>query len=180
MSIPMAIKLEKKNINFNNNKDEIIIQKKVNKNNKIRSNSLNNAIKRNNNNYDIKNLTNRNTIKENSFPFLNEIPLIKDLDKIDYQNLICKTFQNYNKSQKIINNNNLNGNSTLKEIKIKEMTLFLKKCKVGLDEVTFNKIFQLFQDYKNKVINDEIIIQKIDNYLKNNDELLNLFKSVIS
>ena len=60
------------------------------------------------------------------------------------------------------------------------MTLFLKKCKISLDEITFNKIVKLFQDYKNRVINDEVIIIKINQYLKNNDELLNLFKTIIS
>ena len=79
------------------------------------------------------------------------------------------------------NNYNLNeNNSIIKEIKIKEMTLFLKKCKISLDEITFNKIVKLFQDYKNRVINDEVIIIKINQYLKNNDELLNLFKTIIS
>ena len=181
--IPLAIKLEKKNnnINFNNNKNEIFLQKKINKKNKIRSNSSNNVIKRENNQYEVQNLTNRNNIKENSFPFLNQITLIQGSDNNDYKDQICQTFQNINNSQKIINNYNLNeNNSIIKEIKIKEMTLFLKKCKISLDEITFNKIVKLFQDYKNRVINDEVIIIKINQYLKNNDELLNLFKTIIS
>ena len=60
------------------------------------------------------------------------------------------------------------------------MTLFLKKCKISLDEITFNKIVKLFQDYKNEIINDNDIIQKINYYLKYNSELLNLFNNIIS
>ena len=60
------------------------------------------------------------------------------------------------------------------------MSFFLKKCKVYLDQIVFEKIVKLFQDYKNEIINDNDIIQKINYYLKNNSELLNLFNNIIS
>ena len=60
------------------------------------------------------------------------------------------------------------------------MTLFLKKCKISLDEITFNKIVKLFQDYKNRVINDEVIIIKINQYLKNYEILENKYVYKIS
>jgi histone deacetylase complex regulatory component SIN3 len=101
-----------------------------------------------------------------------------------YTKKICRTYQNQKLSQNRINNNNngdnLNGNSSLKELKIKEMAFFLKKCKVYLDKITFENVVKILQDYKNGFINDDGIIQKIKNYLKNNSDLLNLFNNIIT
>ena len=181
-----GIILEKKNsnINFNSNKSEkeLIIQKKkqIDKN-KIRSNSSNNVIQRENHKNEIKNLTNRNNGKEDILLIFKDIPLLQGIENIEYNNQICQTYQNQkNLKNIIINKDNINGNVCLKELKMKEMSFFLKKCKVYLDQITFEKIVKLFQDYKNETINDNDIIQKINHYLKNNSELLNLFNNIIS
>ena len=91
-----------------------------------------------------------------------------DNNSDECDNQICQTFQN------------LNGKTDLKDIKMKEMTLFLKKCKVYLDQSTFEKVVKVFQDYKKGIISDNIIVDKIEQYLKNNTELLNSFKNIIS
>ena len=181
-----GIILEKKNsnINFNSNKSEkeLILQKKkqIDKN-KIRSNSSNNVIQRENHKNEVKNLTNRNNGKEDILLIFKDIPLLQGIENIEYNNQICQTYQNQkNLNNIIINKDNINGNVCLKELKMKEMSFFLKKCKVYLDQITFEKIVKLFQDYKNETINDNDIIQKINHYLKNNSELLNLFNNIIS
>ena len=63
---------------------------------------------------------------------------------------------------------------------MKEMTLFLKKCKIYLEQNTFDKVVKVFQNYKNGIITDNVIVAKINKYLKNNTELLNSFKNIIS
>ena len=60
------------------------------------------------------------------------------------------------------------------------MTFFLKKCKVYLDQITFENVVKIFQDYKKGIINDNSIIQKMEIYLKNNSDLLNLFNNIIT
>ncbi len=60
------------------------------------------------------------------------------------------------------------------------MTLFLKKCKIYLEQNTFDKVVKVFQNYKNGIITDNVIVAKINKYLKNNTELLNSFKNIIS
>lgn len=189
LDIPHEIVLSNRysNINFNSNKSEkeLFLHKKINEMNKIRSNSSNNAvIKRDYYKNEIKNLTNRNNGKEEIFQMLNEKPLPQGqgVDNMDgYNKKICRTYQNQKNSQKRINNNdNLNGNASLKELKIKEMTFFLKKCKVYLDQITFENVVKIFQDYKKGIINDDSIIQKMKNYLKNNSDLLNLFNNIIT
>ena len=166
----------KNNINFN--KNEIMAQKKINKN-KIRSNSSNNVIQRKNDNQEIKNLTTRNKVNENNLPIFNELQFEQNIDKIDYKRQICQTYESQKNQQKNINNN-INGNMNIKDSKIKEMSLFLKKCKIYLDQSTFDKIVKIFQDYKNGIINDDIFMEKIKKYLKNNNELLVLFKNIFS
>lgn len=178
ISSAINIKNKNKNINFND-KNESLLQKKLNdKNqNKSRSNSSNNVIIKENNFNEIQNFATRyKNGNENSFPLLNEKPLINNIynnfDNINNNaicdNKICQTFQN------------LNGEIDLKDIKMKEMTLFLKKCKVYLDQSTFEKVVKVFQDYKKGIISDNIIVDKIKQYLKNNIELLNSFKNIIS
>ena len=182
--ISSAINLKNKNkniqkINFNN-KNEIFFQKKIIEKNKNRSNSSNNVIIKDNNKKEIKNIKNRRNGNENSFPFLNKMPFLKDMgvDNPEFYIQICKTYQNQKKLQK--NKDNNDNINSLKDLKVKEMTLFLKKCKIYLEPNLFDKIMKVFQDYKNGSIPDDIIIQKIKEYLINNNELLNSFKNIIS
>jgi len=129
----------------------------------------------------MKNFTNRNNGKEDMLLIFKDIPLLQGIENIEYYNQISQTYQNQkNLKNIIINKDNINGNVCLKELKMKEMSFFLKKCKVYLDQIVFEKIVKLFQDYKNEIINDNDIIQKINYYLKNNSELLNLFNNIIS
>ena len=60
------------------------------------------------------------------------------------------------------------------------MSIFLKKCKIYLDKTIFDKILKILQDYKNGIINDDLIIEKFKQYLKNNNELLKSFRNIIS
>ncbi len=142
--------LEKKNsnINFNSNKreKELILQKKkeIDKN-KIRSNSFNNVIQRENHKNEMKNFTNRNNGKEDMLLIFKDIPLLQGIENIEYYNQISQTYQNQkNLKNIIINKDNINGNVCLKELKMKEMSFFLKKCKVYLDQIVFEKIVKLF------------------------------------
>ena len=165
----------KNKINFNNNGNEIYL-KKLNEKNKVRSNSSNLMVQKEIAKNGRKYLTNRNNGKENTYPLINECLEGKDSGKPDYKEQMCQTAQNQQNDQ----NNDKNEKDDLKDIKIKEMTLFLKKCKIYLEQLTFEKIVKIFQDYKHGIINDEIIVQKVNHYLKNNNELLNLFKNIIS
>ena len=166
------------NINFNNNKNKVFFQKKLIMKNKVRSNSSNNVALKKIYNNEIKNLTNRNN--ENSFPLLKEELFVKDINISEYNSNICKTYQNQKKLQNINMKDKLNRKNSLKDLKTKEMTLFLKKCKVYLDKTTFDKIVKVFQDFKYGNISDEVIVQKLNLYLRNNNELLILFKNIIS
>ena len=74
----------------------------------------------------------------------------------------------------------MNGNICLKELKMKEMTFFLKKCKVYLEQNIFDRVVKLFQEYKKGILTDDGMIQKIKHCLRNNSELLDLFKNIIS
>ena len=160
------------------NKNDIILQNNFNEKNNIRSYSSNNVIYRKSlNNEKTKNKfnSNRNIGKKNSLQIFNSMPL-NNADNFDCRNKFCQTFQKSNE-----NNDNINGGSLcLKELKMKEMTFFLKKCKVYLTQTTFGKVVKLFQEYQNGIITDEGLVQKINHYLKNNPELLNLFKNIIS
>ena len=167
-----------RNINFNN-KNKVFFQKKLVMKNKVRSNSSNNATIKEFFNDEMKNLTNRND--ENSFPIIKEGPFIKNINSSEYNMNICKTYQNQKNLKKRINmKDKLNGEISVKELKMNEMTIFLKKCKIYLDKITFDKVVKLFRDYKNDIISDELIVEKLNLYLKNNNGLLNLFKNIIS
>ena len=186
LNISSAKYLENKNNNleqiYNNeqyeDKNDIILQNNFNEKNNIRSYSSNSAIYRKSlNNEKTKNKfnSNRNNGKQNRLQIFNSMPMNND-DNVDCRNEFCQTFQINNE-----NNDNINGGSfCLKELKMKEMTFFLKKCKVYLAQTTFGKVVKLFQEYQNGIITDEGLVQKINHYLKNNSELLNLFKNIIS
>ena len=186
LNISSAKYLENKNNNleqiYNNkqyeDKNDIILQNNFNEKNNIRSYSSNSAIYRKSlNNEKTKNKfnSNRNIGKQNRLQIFNSMPMNND-DNVDCRNEFCQTFQINNE-----NNDNINGGSfCLKELKMKEMTFFLKKCKVYLAQTTFGKVVKLFQEYQNGIITDEGLVQKINHYLKNNSELLNLFKNIIS
>ena len=186
LNISSAKYLENKNNNleqiYNNeqyeDKNDIILQNNFNEKNNIRSYSSNNVIYRKSlNNEKTKNKfnSNRNIGKQNRLQIFNSMPMNND-DNVDCRNEFCQTFQINNE-----NNDNINGGSfCLKELKMKEMTFFLKKCKVYLTQTTFGKVVKLFQEYQNGIITDEGLVQKINHYLKNNSELLNLFKNIIS
>ena len=186
LNISSAKYLENKNNNleqiYNNeqyeDKNDIILQNNFNEKNNIRSYSSNSAIYRKSlNNEKTKNKfnSNRNIGKKNSLQIFNSMPL-NNADNFDCRNKFCQTFQKNNE-----NNDNINGGSfCLKELKMKEMTFFLKKCKVYLTQTTFGKVVKLFQEFQNGIITDEGLVQKINHYLKNNSELLNLFKNIIS
>ena len=189
LNISSAKYLENKNNNleqiYNNeqyeDKNDIILQNNFNEKNNIRSYSSNSAIYRKSlNNEKTKNKfnSNRNIGKQNRLQIFNSMPMNND-DNVDCRNEFCQTFQTFQINNE--NNDNINGGSfCLKELKMKEMTFFLKKCKVYLAQTTFGKVVKLFQEYQNGIITDEGLVQKINHYLKNNSELLNLFKNIIS
>ena len=169
------------NINFNNNQNEINLQKKLEEKNKIRSNSSNIAMLKNNRNQKLKGKSNTNRVKEkvNSLQIFDPKLFFQGLDNNNELNKqICKTQQN----QKKIENkkNNLKGSACVKELRIKEMEFFLKKCKIYLDQTNFEKLLKIFKEYKNRIFTDEGIIQKMKYFLENNSELLNLYNKIIS
>ena len=186
LNISSAKHLENRNNNINTiynndqygNKSDIYLHNKFNEKNNIRSNSLNNVIYRKSlNNERVKNRynSNRNIGKQYSLQIFNSMPLIN----VDNADCNKKFYQTYQKNFE--NNDNLNGGSfCLKELKMKEMAFFLKKCKVYLEQTTFDKVVKMFQEYQNGIITDEGLVQKINHYLKNNSELLDLFKNIIS
>ena len=186
LNISSAKHLEKKNNNINaicnndqyENKNDIHLNNKFNEKNNMRSNSLNNVIYRKSlNNERVRNRfnSNRNSGKQNSLQIFNSMPL----NNIDNTDCNQKFYQTYQKNFE--NNENINGGSScLKELKMKEMTFFLKKCKVYMEQTTFDKVVKIFQEFQNGIITDEGLVQKINHYLNNNSELLNLFKNIIS
>ena len=185
LNISSAKHLENKNNNlehiYNNeqyeNKNDIILQNNFNEKNNIRSYSSNNVYRKSLNNEKNKNKfnSNRNVGKQNNLQIFNSMPL-NNADNVDCRNKFCQTFQKNNE-----NNDNINGGSfCLKELKMKEMTFFLKKCKVYLAQNIFSKVVKLFQEFQNGISTDEGLVQKINYYLKNNSDLFNLFKNIIS
>lgn len=176
--IATPITLDNKyNNNQNDDKNDIFILKKISEKNQKRSNSSNSVVLReimNNEKLKIKSYANRNNGKDNSLQLFNSSPYMQGLECDEYKRQVCQTYQNIDK-----NNGDENGNYCLKELKMKEMSFFIKKCKLYLDQVTFEKIMKIFQEYKNGIITDEGIIKKVNHYLKNNTELLNLFKNII-
>ena len=166
--------ITKKNINFNSYKNINTYQRK----NKIRNNSLNNNIIKNDiinndikylikNNGDEESKENKNIISE---------PLLEFSNKYNFDTQICKTFQN-NKNGQI--NNNINDNNFINELKMKEISFFIDKCKGYLDNESLDIIYQFYKTYKDKIIKDKDIIKQIKFYLKSNDILLNLFNNII-
>ena len=190
LNISSAKNLENKKTNLeqycNNHqykdKNDIPIQNNFNEKNNIRSYSSNNVIYRKSlNNEKTKNKFNskRNIGKQNYLQVFNSMPL-NNADNIDCRNKFCQTFQKNDENNENIDDNINGGSFCLKELKMKEMTFFLKKCKVYLSQATFGKVVKLFQEYQNGIITDEGLVQKINHYLKNSSELLNLFKNIIS
>ena len=176
ISAPITL-VNKYDNNHHDDKNDIFIQKKISEKNKKRSNSSNSVVLKdimNNEKLKIKSYAKRNNGKDNSLQIFNSSPYMQGVDNDEYRKQVCQTYQNIDKI-----NNDENGNNCLKELKMKEMTFFIKKCKLYLDQITFEKIMKIFQEYKNGIITDEGIIKKINHYLKNNTELLNLFKNII-
>ena len=186
LNISSAKHLENRNNNidaiYNNsqydNKNDINLHNKFSEKNNMRSNSLNNVIYRKSlNNEKVKNRynSNRNIGKQNSMQIFNSMPL----NIVDNAECNKKFYQTYQKNNE--NKDNINGGSfCLKELKMKEMTFFLKKCKVYLEQTTFDKVVTMFQEFQSGIITDQGLVQKINHYLKNNSELLNIFKNIIS
>ena len=161
----------KRNINFNSYKNINTYRRK----NKIKNNSLNNIIKKEKINNDIKYLIKKNNwknrTKEKDYIKLNLNPLLDGSDNFDFNNQICKTFQN---------NKNINiNNNCIKELKMKEIAFFIEKCKTYLDNEEFEIIFDIYQKYKEEIIKDKNIIKQLKFYLKSNEQLLNLFNNII-
>lgn len=165
----------KKNINFNSSKNINTYKRK----NKVRNNSQKIIVKKDKINNEIKYLikyrNGKNIINDNEFTKFNEEHLLECSENFDYNNHICKTFQN-NKNSYL---NNTNGFNCIKELKMKEITFFLEKCKAYLDNEDFKIIFQLYQTHKDEIIKNEEIIKQIKFYLKSNDTLVNLFNNII-
>ena len=88
--------------------------------------------------------------------------------------VIKQTFQN------IKNRNSINNAIFIKELKKKEISFFIKKCREHLEKEDFEIIFQIYQKYKEEIIKDKNIIKQIKIYLKENEELLILFNNIIS
>ena len=57
---------------------------------------------------------------------------------------------------------------------------FLNKCKNLLNEESVDIITNLFRDYKEGLITDKGIILQIQNYIWNNNELIELFNELFS
>ena len=164
--------INKKNINFNSYKNINTYRRK----NKIRNNSLNNQIKKEKINNDIKYLIKNNNeiIKEKEHIELNIEPFLECPDNLEFNKKICKTFQN-NKNMNI----NINNKKCIKELKLKEVSFFIDKCKDYLENEIFENISTLYKRYKEDIIKDKDIIKQIQFYLKSNDILLNLFNNII-
>ena len=164
----------KRNINFNSYKNINTYRRK----NKIKNNSFNFFIPKEKIKDDIKYLirNNNNEIisKRKGYLKLNEEPLLDSSDNFYYGNQTCKTFQN------IKNRNSINNTIFIKELKKKEISFFIKKCREHLEKEDFEIIFQIYQKYKEEIIKDKNIIKQIKIYLKQNEELLNLFNNIIS
>ena len=164
--------MNKRNINFNSYKNINTYRRKS----KIKNKSLNNIMKKEKINNDIKYLIKKNSwkhrTKDKEYIKLNLNPLLEFSDNLDFNNQICKTFQN-NK------NINFNNNNCIKELKMKEIAFFIEKCKTYLDNEEFEIIFDIFGKYKDEIIKDKNIIKQIKFYLKSNEELLNLFNNII-
>ena len=161
--------INKKNINFNSYKNINTYRRK----NKIRKNSLNSIIKnekiKNDVKYLIKNNDEKNKAKDKEYIKLNLDPLLECSNNLDYNYPICKTFQD-----NIISN--INNNNCIKELKMKEISFFIEKCKAYLENEELEIILKIFQKYKGEIIQNKNVIKQIKFYLKSNEELLNLFK----
>ena len=165
--------INKKNINFNSYKNINTYRRK----NKIRNDSLNNmTIKKEKINKNIKYLIRNNKEEKKENKKINSESKLEFPDNNDYDIQICKTFQNNKNGYK---NNNIYDNNFINELKMKEISFFIEKCKSFLDKESFEIIYQLYKTYRDKIIKDKDIIKQIKFYLKLNDILLNLFNNII-
>ena len=166
--------ISKKNINFNSYKNINTYRRK----NKIRNKSLNNmTIKKEKINKDIKYLIRNNQEETKENKKMSSKSLLEFPNNNDYDIQICKTFQNNKNGQ--MNNNTYKNNNFINELKMKEISFFIEKCKSFLDNESFEIIYQFYKAYKDKIIKDKDIIYQIKFYLKSNDILLNLFNNII-
>ena len=113
----------------------------------------------------------------NNNKYNDDIHIIKSLST---NNLIKneKEISKFNDSYKKINNGSFTDQYN--EIKAKEMKHFLKKCGIALDKNIFDKIVNIFQEYKDGFITEKGFVKKMRHYLKNKSELMKLFEKIIS
>ena len=142
---------------------------------------LNNILLSNNNNIDYNNAENNNN-KNKKFGhkvcltydnlFNNNIKEINK-KKNTYSTFRGKIFsENNNKSEKNIINEKNKGKE--------KVHLFLDKCKNNLEQESFEKIVNIFHDYKEGLITDKGIIVQIKKYIWNNKGLIELFNKTFS
>ena len=135
------------------------------------------TIKKEKINKDIKYLIRNNQEETKENKKMSTKSLLEFPNNNDYDIQICKTFQNNKNGQ--INNNTYENNNFINELKMKEISFFIEKCKSFLDNESFEIIYQFYKAYKDKIIKDKDIINQIKFYLKSNDILLNLFNNII-
>ena len=166
-------KENKDNNNMQNNQNEI-------NNEDLEIKGLNNILFLNNDN-------NNDIIKEK-----NKGKKLKQKVCLTYDNLFLNTNNNIKEIKKKKNTyNTFRGKVFDKSISEKylknemfknsdKVKYFLNKCKNLLNEESVDIITNLFRDYKEGLITDKGIILQIQNYIWNNNELIELFNELFS
>ena len=78
------------------------------------------------------------------------------------------------------NNKSEDGKKINKNEEKEKVHLFLDKCKNFLEKESYEKIVNIFHDYKEGLITDKGIIVQIQKYISNNKVLINLFNKTFS
>ena len=78
------------------------------------------------------------------------------------------------------NNKSEDGKKISKNEEKEKVHLFLDKCKNFLEKESYEKIVNIFHDYKEGLITDKGIIVQIQKYISNNKVLINLFNKTFS
>ena len=164
---------EKENNKIQNEDSEI-------NNDDINIKELNNILISNNNNDDINKQKSKNKKLEQ------KVCLTYDNLFMNNHNIkeIKKNKNTYNTFRGKVFNKNTSDNYIKNERKQEQdnekANFFLSKCKVLLDKESVEKIVNVFKDYKEGLITDKGIISKIEKYIWNNNELIELFNKIFS
>lgn len=109
-------------------------------------------------------------------------------NSVNRQIYSARTEEEYRTFPSQINNININNNgnsisldSSMSLSRNCEVTnTFLNKCKIYLTPRTFEKIVNIFQDYKDGLITEGNVVTQTRNLIKENNDLLSLFDSLFS